>query len=117
MAHDNWLDALEEAVSDVELNGRWVDHGFDYAYGSEEGFQSEVGYEIDEHIEIDIAWTSEARECFEEMESDRTMTKKVPFDGGGMETILVRVELMTMSAKRNGWSGYKWAAKYAVSNS
>ena len=117
MSHDNWLDALEDAVSDVDLNGRWVECGFDYAYGSIEGFKSEMGYEIEEHIEIEISWTSEARACFEEMESNKTMTKTIHSENLGTTTILVRAELMSLSAKKNGWSGYKWTAKYAVSNS
>lgn len=116
MDHDNWLSALEAAISDVDLNGHWVEDGFDYAYGSIEGFKSEMSYEIGEDIEIEISWTSEARACFEEMESDKTMTKTIHSEALGTTAILVRAEMVSLSAKKNGWSGYKWTAKYAVSN-
>ena len=116
MSYQSWSEALESAVANVELNGSWVECGFDYAYGSIEGFKSEIGYEIDEEAEVSIEWFSEARDCFDEIEGSKNMTKLVATPDAGTTSIFVTARLVSLSAKRNGWSGYKWNAVYAVSN-
>jgi hypothetical protein len=116
MTHGSWLESLEEAVADVELDGTWAECGFDYAYGSVEGFKSEMGYEINSPAEIKLEWISEGRPCFEEIETSRSMTKKVYTPDLRAASILVTVQMLSLSARRHGWSGYKWNATYAVSN-